>query len=122
MATPSSPQSHGVAIVYGTNTYAGLYVTDFDAESGFENKDTAADEDGVTKTVRYSSGTVGVTINGLIKETGFSALQPGSKISYDCGEVAGNLSNILVDSVTVRGQQKGWRSVSIRGTAYESIS
>lgn len=122
MATPTSPESHGVAIVYGTNTYAGLFVTDFDAESGYENKDLAQDENGETKTVRYSSGTVAVTINGLIKETGFTALQPGSKISYDAGEVAGSLTNILVDSVTVRGQQKGWRSVSIRGTAYEHIA
>lgn len=122
MATPSSPSAHGVAIVYGTNTYAGLFVTDFDAESAFENKDTAADETGETKTVRYSSGIVNVNISGMIKETGFSALQPGSKISYDCGEVAGNLTNILVDSVTVRGQQKGFRTVAIRGTAYENIS
>lgn len=122
MATPTSPAANGVAIVYGTNTFAGLFVTDFDAESAFENKDTAADENGITQTVRFSSGVVNVNISGMIKESGFTALQPGSQISYDCGEIAGSLSNIIVDSVTVRGQQKGFRTVAIRGTAYEDIT
>jgi hypothetical protein len=122
MATPTSPSLKGTAIVYGTNTYTGVVVTSFDAESAFENKDLAANETGETISVRHSSGVVNVTIEGFVKTSGFSAVQPGNFISYNCGEVADTLSNILLDSVTIRGEQKGWRRVSLKGTAYENIS
>lgn len=122
MATPTSPALKGTAIIYGTNAFAGIVVTSFDAESAFENKDTAQNETGETISVRHSSGVVNVTIEGFVKETGFTAVQPGNMISYNCGEVASSLSNILLDSVTIRGEQKGWRRVSLKGTAYENIT
>lgn len=122
MATPTSPSLKGTAIVYGTNEFTGIVVTSFDAESAFENKDTAQNETGETITVRHSSGVVNVTLEGFVKTSGFSAVQPGNFISYNCGEVASSLSNILLDSVTIRGEQKGWRRVSLKGTAYEKIA
>lgn len=120
MAVPSSPSENGTLIYYGAEGFSGLYVQSASFASSYNNKDEAADEDGITRSFRQSDGRVQVSIEGFLLD-GESPPAVGSMATYSSYST-GSLTNIIVTDVTERTANKGWVTVSISGIAFEGIT
>lgn len=119
MATPTSPVEHGTLIYYGAEGYEGLYIQSATFASKHKNQDMAEDEDGITRTVRLSNGSVDVSFEGFLLD-GSTAPVVGVMATYS-SHTTGSLTNIIVLDVTERTSNKGFVTISVSGVALEGI-
>lgn len=120
MPVPTSPSEHGTLIYWGAEGYTGLYVTSATFSVKYNTNEEAADEDGITRTLRQSDGRVEVSIEAMLLN-GSSPPEPGEMMTYS-SHTTGELTNLICMDVSERTGNKSFVTVSISATAFEGIS
>jgi hypothetical protein len=120
--------STGTTCLFGVNgTVNNLFVQSYSVNATFNLSGTVADETGLTKTARYDDRKTEITVDGICKTSGMPVL--GASFSFtinaDTAYPSGTASTSYVGtitSVTQKGSNKDFTSVSITATDYEGVT
>jgi hypothetical protein len=120
--------STGTTCLFGVNgTVNNLFVQSYSVNATFNLSGTVVDENGLTKTARYDDRKTEITVDGICKTSGMPVL--GASFSFtinaDTAYPSGTASTSYVGtitSVTQKGSNKDFTSVSITATDYEGVT
>jgi hypothetical protein len=120
--------STGTTCLFGINgTVSNLFVQSYSVNTTFNLSNTVADENGLTKTARYDDRKTEITVDGICKASSMPVL--GASFSFtvqaDTAYPSGSASTSYVGtitSLTQKGSNKDFVSVSITATDYEGVS
>ena len=120
--------STGTTCLFGINgTVSNLFVQSYSVNTTFNLSNTVADETGLTKTARYDDRKTEITVDGICKASSMPVL--GASFSFtvqaDTAYPSGSASTSYVGtitSLTQKGSNKDFVSVSITATDYEGVT
>ncbi len=120
--------STGTTCLFGINgTVSNLFVQSYSVNATFNLSNTVADETGLTKTARYDDRKTEITVDGICKTSGMPVI--GASFSFtinaDTAYPSGLASTSYVGtitSVTQKGSNKDFTSVSITAVDYEGVT
>jgi hypothetical protein len=120
--------STGTTCLFGINgTVSNLFVQSYSVNATFNLSNTVADETGLTKTARYDDRKTEITVDGICKTSGMPVI--GASFSFtinaDTAYPSGTASTSYVGtitSVTQKGSNKDFTSVSITAVDYEGVT
>jgi hypothetical protein len=120
--------STGTTCLFGINgTVSNLFVQSYSVNTTFNLSNTVADENGLTKTARYDDRKTEITVDGICKASSMPVL--GASFSFtvqaDTAYPSGSASTSYVGtitSLTQKGSNKDFVSVSITATDYEGVT
>jgi hypothetical protein len=120
--------STGTTCLFGVaGTVTNLFVQSYSVNATFNLSGTVADENGLTKTARYDDRKTEITVDGICKTSAMPVI--GATFSFtinaDTAYPNGTASTSYVGtitSVTQKGSNKDFTSVSITATDYEGVT
>ena len=120
--------STGTTCLYGINgTVTNLFVQSYSVNATFNLSNTAADENGLTKTARYDDRKTEITVDGICKTSAMPVL--GASFSFtiqaDTAYPSGSASASYVGTITAisqKGSNKDFTSVTITAVDYEGVT
>jgi hypothetical protein len=120
--------STGTTCLFGVaGTVTNLFVQSYSVNATFNLSGTVADESGLTKTARYDDRKTEITVDGICKTSAMPVI--GATFSFtinaDTAYPSGSASTSYVGtitSVTQKGSNKDFTSVSITATDYEGVT
>jgi hypothetical protein len=115
----------GEALIYGiADNVTAMAVTSYSCDAAFNSDVTAQDKDGITITHRLDDRMTDLTVEGIIKAPGVPQLGDtieftlNANTAYPIGTASGTYVGDIV-SVSEKGTNKGFATVSIKAKAYE---
>jgi hypothetical protein len=120
--------STGTTCLFGINgTVTNLFVQSYSVNATFNLSNTAADENGLTKTARYDDRKTEITVDGICKTSAMPVI--GASFSFtiqaDTAYPSGTASASYVGTITAisqKGSNKDFTSVSITAVDYEGVT
>ena len=120
--------STGTTCLYGINgTVSNLFVQSYSVNATFNLSNTVADETGLTKTARYDDRKTELTVDGICKTSGMPVM--GATLTFtinaDTAYPSGTASTSFagtITSVTQKGSNKDFTSVTVTAVDYEGIT
>lgn len=119
---------NGTTCLYGVaGTVTNLFVQSYTVSASFVSEDTVVDETGLTKTHRLDDRKTELTIEGICKSSAMPTL--GGVLTFtinaDTAYPSGSASTSYVGTITSisqKGSNKDFTSVTITATDYEGIT
>lgn len=120
--------STGTTCLFGINgTVTNLFVQSYTVNATFNLSGTVADETGLTKTARYDDRKTEITVDGICKTSGMPVM--GATLTFtinaDTAYPSGTASTSFVGtitSVTQKGSNKDFTSVTVTAVDYEGVT
>lgn len=120
--------STGTTCLFGIGgTVTNLFVQSYTVNATFNLSGTVVDENGLTKTARYDDRKTELTIEGICKTSSMPVI--GATITFtinaDTAYPSGSASTTYVGTITSvsqKGSNKDFTSVTITATDYEGIT
>ena len=120
--------STGTTCLFGIGgTVSNLFVQSYSVNATFNLSNTVADETGLTKTARYDDRKTELTIDGICKTSGMPVMGAAltftinADTAYPSGAASTSFAGTIT-SVTQKGSNKDFTSVTITATDYEGVT
>ena len=121
--------STGTSCVFGIgdDSIGELFVQGYSVNSTFNLSGLVAGEDGKTKTARYDDRKTEMTIDGICITSGMPVLGAALNFTvnvdtaYSGGDTASTSFSGTITSISQKGSNKDFTSVSITAVSYEDV-